>query len=641
MSGSDDSRGLRVAPPQPAKKTKDPAATAAAQSPLPAKLRLFMATTVDNLADPELLATEWDLQPLVNQEGRAGVEHLLAEASSLASAFRDRYAGHLAELDAEGLATAMRELERIEDLAGRASSYASLDFSTNTADPPRGALLQRAEELATEIQTRLLFFDLEWAALEDGRAEELLSSDALDFCRHYLRSARRFRPHLLSEPEEKILAEKSISSQSAWGRLFGELTAALRVVLDGEEVALEVALSRLQSPDREVRRKAAEAVSQTLEPGLRTRAFIYNTLVHDKAVEDRLRSYEHWLASRNLENEASDESVAALIEAVRRRYDLPQRWYRLKARLLGLDRLADYDRVAPVGAQDASFSFAQARDLVLETYASFDPQAGRIAHRFFSEHWIDAPVRPHKRGGAFCSYTVPSVHPYVLLNFTARRRDVLTMAHELGHGLHAALARDQGIFHFSTPLTLAETASVFGEALVFGRLLERARDDESRLALLAERMDGAVATVFRQMAMNRFEYLVHTRRRNEGELSVARLGDSWTESQAELFGDSVQMGEGYRYWWSYIPHFISVPGYVYAYAYGQLFALSAYRRYLDEGASFVPHYLELLAAGGSRSPERLAEIVGIDLTDPGFWESGLMLVEEQLTDAEQLAERVR
>jgi oligoendopeptidase F len=534
----------------------------------------------------------------------------------------------------------MHELEQIRDLVGRASSYAGLDFSTDTADPARGALLQQVEEGATEIETRLLFFELEWAALDDEHAESLLSSPELDFCRHFLRSARRYRPHLLSEPEEKVLAEKSISSQSAWGRLFGELTAALRVELEGEEVPLEVALSRLQSSDREVRRTAAEAVSTTLEPGLRTRAFIYNTLVFDKAVEDRLRSYPHWLASRNLDNEASDESVAALIDAVRRRYDVPQRWYRLKAKLLGVDRLADYDRVAPVGGEDTSFSFAQARDLVLDTYSSFSRDAGRIARRFFEEKWVDAPVRPHKRGGAFCSYTVPSVHPYVLLNFTARRRDVLTMAHELGHGLHASLARDQGIFHLSTPLTLAETASVFGEALVFGRLLDASRDDKTRLGLLAERMDGAVATVFRQMAMNRFEYLVHTRRRDEGELSVDRLAELWTESQAELFGDSVEMRDGYRSWWSYIPHFISVPGYVYAYAYGQLFALSAYRRYLDEGASFVPRYLELLAAGGSRSPEKLAEIVGIDLTDPGFWDSGLALVEEQLTDAERLAERL-
>jgi oligoendopeptidase F len=535
----------------------------------------------------------------------------------------------------------MRELAEISDLVGRAASYASLRFTTDTADPQRGALLAMMQERATEIETRLLFFDLEWTALDEAHAEALLEAPGLDFCRHHLRSVRRYRPHLLSEPEEKIFAEKAISSNSAWDRLFGELVAALRVELDNGELTLDVALSRLQDPTRETRRTAAEAVTAALEPGLRTRAFIYNTLVQDKAVEDRLRSYPHWLASRNLSNEASDESVMALIEAVRGRYDIPQRWYRLKAKLLGVDKIADYDRAAPVLPEEISFSFGQARDLVLDTYESFSPQAGAVARRFFDEHWIDAPVRPHKRGGAFCSYTVPSVHPYVLLNFTARRRDVLTMAHELGHGLHAALAQPQGVFHQSTPLTLAETASVFGETLVFGRMLEAAGDGEARLSLLADRLDGAIATVFRQMAMNRFEHLVHTGRRAEGELSVDRIGEMWTASQAELFGDSVEITDGYRMWWSYVPHFINTPGYVYAYAYGQLLALSVYQRYVDEGDSFVPRYLELLAAGGSRSPEQLAQIVGIDLSDPGFWDSGLRLVEQQLTDAETLARGAR
>jgi oligoendopeptidase F len=328
----------------------------------------------------------------------------------------------------------------------------------------------------------------------------------------------------------------------------------------------------------------------------------------------------------------------ALIEAVRGRFDIPQRWYRLKAKLLGVQRIADYDRGAPVLHEDLTFSYAEARDLVLDAYSSFSPDAGQLARRFFDESWIDAPVRPHKRGGAFCAYTVPSVHPYVMLNFTARRRDVLTMAHELGHGLHAALAQPQGVFHQSTPLTLAETASVFGEALVFGRMLDAAPDDDARLSLLAERIDGAVATVFRQMAMNRFEHLVHTRRRAEGELSVERINESWVESQTELFGDSVQITDGYHSWWSYIPHFINTPGYVYAYAYGQLMALSVYGRYVEQGESFAPRYLELLAAGGSRSPEGLGAMVGIDLSDPGFWDSGLDLVEQQLASAAELAE---
>jgi oligoendopeptidase F len=275
--------------------------------------------------------------------------------------------------------------------------------------------------------------------------------------------------------------------------------------------------------------------------------------------------------------------------------------------------------------------------LVLDTYRSFSPEAGRLAQRFFDEHWVDAPPRPHKRGGAFCAYTVPSVHPYVLLNFTAKRRDVLTMAHELGHGLHAALAAPQGVFHFSTPLTLAETASVFGEALVFGRMLDAADSREARLSLLADRLDGAIATVFRQTAMNRFEHLVHTRRRDEGELSADRISELWTDSQTELLADSVEQTDGYRTWWSYIPHFINTPGYVYAYAYGQLLALSVYQRYLDEGETFVPRYIELLAAGGSKAPEELGAIVGIDLADPGFWSSGLRLVEHQLTAAEEAA----
>jgi oligoendopeptidase F len=596
-----------------------------------------VSTASEYLADPELLATEWDLSALV-QSGDAGeVDRLLDEAGALASEVAERYPGRVQDLDADGLAEAMRRLERINELVGRAGSYAVLRFSTDTADPERGALLQRVQERATEIETKLLFFELEWAAVPDERAEELLVEEGLEFCRHYLRSARRYRPHLLSEPEEKVLAEKAISSQAAWSRLFGEQCAALRVDSEGEELSLEVALSRLQSPDRESRRQTAEAVTRALEPGLRTRAFIFNTLLYDKAVEDRLRRYPHWLASRNLANEASDESVMALVHAVRGRFDIPQRWYQLKAKLLGIPKLADYDRAAPVLPEDVTFSFGASRELVVETYASFADEAGRIARRFFEERWIDAPVRPHKRGGAFCAYTVPGVHPYVMLNFTARRRDVLTLAHELGHGLHAALAQPQGVFQQSTPLTLAETASVFGEALVFGRMLDVAPDDDARLSLLAERIDGAVATVFRQMAMNRFEHLVHTRRREEGELSIERFGESWTESQAELFGDSVQITDGYRSWWSYVPHFINTPGYVYAYAYGQLLALSVYGRYLEEGPSFAPRYLELLAAGGSRGPQELGAMVGIDLADPGFWDAGLRLVEQQLSAAEELA----
>jgi oligoendopeptidase F len=595
-----------------------------------------MPSTDAILNEPELLRTAWDLVPLVDGDEEHGVERALDEAREGAGAFATAYAGRVAELDATGLTAAMRELAGISELLGRCGSYAMLRFSTDTSDPARGAMLQLVQERATEIETRLLFFELEWAALEDEHAEELLAGEDLEFCAHYLRNARRYRPHLLTEPEERIMAEKAIASQASWTRLFGELVAALRVQVAGDQLPLDAALSRLQSPDRELRRNVAEAVTAALEPGLRTRAFIYNTLVHDKAVEDRLRHYPHWLASRNLANEASDESVMALITAVRNRFSIPQRWYRLKAELLGIERIADYDRSAPVLAEELTFSFADARELVLDTYASFDAEAGRIARRFFEERWIDAPVRSHKRGGAFCAYTVPSVHPYVMLNFTARRRDVLTMAHELGHGLHAALAQPRGVFHQHTPLTLAETASVFGEQLVFGRMLESVDGDDARLSLLAEQLEGAIATVFRQMAMNRYEHLVHTRRRDEGELSVDRICETWLESQAEMFGDAVEVSDGYRMWWSYVPHFINTPGYVYAYAYGQLLALSVYGRYREQGPEFAPAYLSLLAAGGSRSPEELGAMVGIDLADPGFWDSGLDIIESMLHAAEEL-----
>jgi oligoendopeptidase F len=599
-------------------------------------------TAPEAATDPELESVAWDLSHLLNGgagDPGAAVDTMLDTAKERADALAAAHAGKVDQLDGPGLVAFMRELAEIHELAGRAASYAMLNFSGDTADPARGAMLQRMQEKGTQIETALLFFELEWAGLEDARAEELLATDGLGFARHHLNTARRYRPYLLSEPEERIIAEKSLSGRSAWTRLFEEQASSITVELadEAEPVSLEVALARLYAPDRDVRRDAAERVTTALRPGLRTRGFALNTLLADKMVEDRLRGYPHWLASRNLSNEASDESVEALLSAVRARYELPRRWYRLKAKLLGLDRLADYDRMAAVTQEDIRVPWREAHELVLDSYSSFSPELGALVQRFFDEDWIDAPVRPNKRGGAFCSYTVPSVHPYVLLNYTYRRRDVLTLAHELGHGVHAALGGTQGVFHMATPLTLAETASVFGESIVFGRLLEKAETPESRLALLAESIEGSIATVFRQVAMNRFEHLIHTGRREEGELSIDRLGELWKESQEELLGDAVEVTEGYRTWWSYIPHFIGSPGYVYAYAYGQLLAMAVYGRYREEGSSFVPAYLELLSAGGSRSPEELGAIVGIDLADPGFWDLGLDLVERQLEAAEAAA----
>ena len=594
-----------------------------------------MSATVDQ----KLEAANWDLEPLVENRGPEGVQAMLNEARERAGAFASRFRGRVGELDTAELTEAMQELGAIHDLAGRAGSYAMLSFSLDTADPERGALMQRARELAAAIQTELLFFDLEWNKVPDERADELLAAPELGFCAHHLRNLRRYLPHQLSEPEERILTETDVTGRSAFQRLFTEQASALEIALPDhdEPVSLEEGLSRLQQPDRQRRREAAESVTASLRSDLRSRAFVFNTLLQDKATKDRLRSYPHWLASRNLANEASDESVEALIEAVQGRFDLARRWYGLKARLLGLDKLAHYDRMAPVSDSDDRIPYGEAEEIVLDCYRTFSPELGATAEEFFSGGYMDGPPRPGKRGGAFCSYTVPSAHPYVMLNYTSRPHDVLTMAHELGHGVHATLARPQGIFQFTTPLTLAETASIFGENIVLERLLERAPGPAERLDLLAGALDGAVAAVFRQVAMNRFEDAIHTERRERGELSVERFGELWLGTQADLLGDSVDVGDDYGIWWSYIWHFVDAPGYVYAYAYGHLLALSVYRRYEEEGEGFVESYLDLLRAGGSRPPEELGAIVGVDLSDPGFWTSGLELIERQLDAAESAA----
>jgi oligoendopeptidase F len=592
----------------------------------------------------------WDLSHLLDAEeaktggdgDEAAVTALLESADARATEFAERHEGKVAELDATGLREAMEELAALSELAGRAANFAHLRFAADTEDPANGALVQMVTERATAIQTKLIFFELEWVEVPDDRAEELLGAEGMQFAAHYLRMERRYRPHLLSKPEETISTELSVTGRGAWTRLFDELTSAIKVDVEGEDnpAPLDVALSGLMSPDREQRRQIAESVTEALQPGLRTRAYVFNTLLQDKAIKDRLRNYPNWLAARNLSNEASDESVQALVEAVKSRYGVARRWYETKAKLLGLDRLADYDRMAAVSSDDEKIPWEQGQELVLDSFESFSGRAGEIARRFFDERWIDAPPTQVKRGGAFSASTVPSVHPYVMLNYTDRRRDVLTLAHELGHGLHQTLAREQGVFHQDTPLTVAETASVFAEEIVFGRLLDAADDPASRLGLLAEAVEGQIATVFRQIAMNQFEDAVHTSRRDEGELSVDRINELWAESQHELLGDSVEITEGYRSWWSYVPHFIGSPGYVYAYAYGQLLALSVYKLYTERGDEMVPGYLDLLSAGGSRSPEELGKLVGVDLTDPGFWDSGLDLVEEQLDQAVDAAQAV-
>jgi oligoendopeptidase F len=578
----------------------------------------------------------WDLTRLYRNPDDEELHDDLIAAEQMSEGISSRLHGHVADLDAAGLADAVEELQSIQEKVEKAQAFAYLNFATDTGDPERGAFLQHVEEHATDVATKILFFELEWATVPDERAEELMADPALEKWRHFLRAVRRFRPHLLTEPEEKLVTEKAVTGRSAWVRLFTQVTDAITVDLDGEKVTMEQALARLYLPDREARQRAGRAVTDALQSGLPVRTYIFNTVLADHALDDRLRHYSSWIAARNLGNEISDETVQALVTSVTSRYDIPARWYRLKGRLLGIDELNEHDRYAPVTPDEAEFSWDEARQTVLDAYRSFSPEMADIAAGFF-EGYIDAPAKPGKQGGAFAHPAVPSVHPYVLLNYTGRRRDVMTLAHELGHGVHQVLANKLGLFNASTPLTLAETASIFGETVTFGRLLANEREPKARLALVGGRIEDIAASIFRQVAMNRFEDAVHNGRRDQGELSPDTIAEHWIRTQRDMFGDSLTITDEYRSWWSYIPHFIHTPGYVYAYAFGNLLALAVYARYEKEGDSFVPSYLKLLAAGGSDTPDELGRLVGVDLTDPDFWNAGLQVVDELVTEAEQLA----
>jgi oligoendopeptidase F len=600
------------------------------------------AATAETSEAGPAAGVRWSLNDLYAGVDDPAVDADLDRSESLAQAFEDRYRGRVAGLSAPELAEALDAYESLQEPVARAHVFADLLFAADTGDERHGALLQHVQERATAIRTRLLFFELEWVAVDDDVVATLLGDPALASRRHLLSSLRRYRPHVLSEPEERILEETANTGPRAFGRLFDEFTSALRfqVERDGEtrDMGEEETLSLLYEPDRELRREAARALSEGLKSNARTLAFVFNTLVQHKSVEDRLRSYATPLDARNLANEIEGPSVESLLSACVARYPLVARYYRLKARLLGIERLEDYDRYAPISAESPSRGFDAAKQLVLDAYGDFAPEMADVARRFFDGRWIDAELRPGKRGGAFCASTVPTVHPYVLLNYTGNLRDVMTIAHELGHGVHQYLARERGLFEQDTPLTTAETASVFGEMLVFRRLLREESDRSVRLALVCGKLEDAFATVFRQVAMTRFEESLHAARRGEGELSVERVNALWMQANRPMFGDSVSLSDDYGWWWLYIPHFVHSPFYCYAYAYGELLVLALIHRYDQEGASFVPQYLDLLRAGGSDTPQALLSRLDLDVGDPAFWDSGLSLLEDLVAEAESLAE---
>lgn len=546
--------------------------------------------------------------------------------------------GKVATLSPGQLRAAIETLEALQEKCHRLLAFGYLHFATRTDDPSASALWQDVQVFYSGIQRDTLFFELEWTQVEEEAAKDALAAPALGRYRHHLISLRRYRPHLLSEPEERVLAEKEPCGASAWTTLFDKVLGALRFG-PGLRTEPEV-LSDLYHPDRAVRQQAAEDLTGGLESVLHILNHIFNTILLDKAIVDRLRQYPHWLRARNLSNEADDTMVSALVAAVTSRYDLVQRYYRLKRRLLGYENLYDYDRYAPLpGLPAQAVGWDEARRTVLDAYAAFSPEMARIAARFFDEEWIHAPVQPGKRSGAFAHPTVPSSHPFVLLNFNGTQRDVMTLAHELGHGVHQLLAAKQGFYNASTPLTTAETASVFGEMLVFSHMIQKLTTPAEKVAFLCSKLEDIFATVFRQVSMNRFEDGLHTARRERGELDSETISAKWMQTQRSMFGDSVQLQEHYRIWWSYIPHFLHSPGYVYAYAFGELLVLALYQQYREHGDAFVPLYLDLLASGGKAAPSELLRPFGVDLGDPKFWDQGVSVIEDLLNQAESLAAR--
>ncbi len=585
----------------------------------------------------------WDLSIFYQKLDDPAIDRDMERVQGMANDFAAKYRGRVAQLDPEEMVDAMVEMEAIYDVSGRIGSYASLNFSTDTTNPQVGRLLQRVREQGAKLAQTLLFFDLEWKAVDDAVAAQLLAHPTLGKYRHPLEADLRYKPYTLSEIEEQLIVEKDVTGAGAWVRFFTQLTSAMRFDWEGEKVNQSKILDKLHSEDRAVREKAAESVTAGLREKQMELTYIFNTLMLDKANEDQRRGYPTWISARNLSNKAPDAVVEALIQAVTSNYDIVARHYQLKRALLGLDELRDYDRYAPlkIDAPEANYSWEEARQVVHSAYTAFSPRLGEIVNRFFDENWIHAPVLPNKRGGAFASPTVASAHPFVFVNYLGKDRDIMTLAHELGHGVHMYLSGEaQGQTGLYTPLTTAEMASVFGEMLTFEDLMRRQPDPAVRLKALAHRVEDSFATVFRQVTMNRFEDGMHTARRSEGELPTERINQIWLETQRKMFGDSVTLTDNYGWWWSYIGHFIHTPGYVYAYAFGELLVLALFNVYRKRGADFVPQYLDVLAAGDSDYPDRILAKVGVDLTDPNFWNEGLAFLRGMVEEEERLAREV-
>ena len=580
---------------------------------------------------------EWDLADLY--PGRDS-EELMRDLESLAAdaeAFRARFEGRLADLSGAELGAAVAEYERHQEIAGRVMSYASLVHAGDLMDPEIGRFFQTMQERINAVSTTLLFFTLELNRLDDAVLAAKMADPALARYRPWLRDVRAFRPHQLADDLEKLLHEKYVAGRAAWTRLFDQTLAELRFPFRGKELSEPEALDLLSNPDAGVRREAALGIGEVLGRHERIFALITNTLAKDKEIEDRWRHFPRPISSRNLANFVEDDVVDALISAVRASYPaLSHRYYRLKAGWFGVERLPFWDRNAPLPEDDdRTIPWPEAETTVLQAYRHFSPEMAAVGERFFQSRWIDAPVRHGKSPGAFAHPTVPGAHPYLLLNYQGKVRDVMTLAHELGHGVHQVLAGGQGYLMADTPLTLAETASVFGEMLTFRALLAGESDPRRRRIMLARKVEDMLNTVVRQIAFATFEERVHDERR-EAELTPARLAGIWLDVQRESLGPALDLDGVYRHYWEYIPHFIHTPFYVYAYAFGDCLVNSLYAVYEEAHQGFAERYLAMLRAGGTLRHKELLAPFGLDASDPAFWSKGLGVIAGFIDEIEAL-----
>jgi oligoendopeptidase F len=584
---------------------------------------------------------EWNLGDLYASPDAPEVAADLARAEAECVAFEETYKGKLGDITkgpkaGAKLYEAVVRFEAVEELLGKLMSYAGLLYTGNTADPQRAKFFGDLREKITGASVHLLFFTLELNRIEDALIEKALGDAQFARYRPWIEDVRKEKPYQLEDRVEQLFHEKSVTGRGAWNRLFDETISALRFEIDGEQLAIEPTLNFLQDTREEKRKAAAEALAKVFKENLRTFALITNTLAKDKEISDRWRGFKDIAESRHLANRVEPEVVDALVQAVRDAYPrLSHRYYKMKAKWFGKDQLNHWDRNAPLPkVEQRTIPWDEARDTVLTAYSAFSPQMSQIAQRFFDRRWIDAPVRPGKSPGAFAHPTVPSVHPYVMMNYQGKPRDVMTLAHELGHGVHQVLAAPQGALMASTPLTLAETASVFGEMLTFRALLAKAGERE-RKAMLAQKVEDMLNTVVRQIAFYWFERKLHTERRN-GELTADHINELWMSVQGESLGPAIRLGPGYETFWAYIPHFIHSPFYVYAYAFGDCLVNSLYAVYEKADAGFAARYLDMLAAGGTKHHSELLAPFGLDARDPSFWQNGLSLIDRMITEIEAL-----